>query len=83
MVRTTEGCAVIDFHQLARDVDAFGLENCQGTLNTLGDLAGRVGVSPVLINVMLDGHEPDVARVRALARVQAEMGRRTPTLIAA
>jgi hypothetical protein len=32
---------------------------------------------------MLDIHTPDVARVRALARVQAEMGRRTPTLVAA
>ena len=74
---------MIDFHELARDVDTFGIGTCQGDLQTLGDLAGRVGVSPVLIDVMLDIHTPDVARVRALARVQAEIGRRTPRLVAA
>lgn len=74
---------MINFHELARDVDAFGMDNCDATLHTLGDLAGRVGVSPVLIDVMLDSGAPDAARVRALARVQAELGRRTPALIAA
>jgi hypothetical protein len=74
---------MFDYHDLARNVDAFGIETCEKDLLTLANLAARADVSPTLISVMLDAEQPDVARVRALARVQAEMGRRTPTLIAA
>jgi hypothetical protein len=73
---------MIDFHELARDVDAAGMDSRQGTLQTLGDLARRASVSSVLIQVMLDPNQPEVARVRALARVQGEMGHRRGMLAA-
>lgn len=74
---------MFDYHDLARRVDAFGIETYENDLLTIADRAARVGVSPTLISVMLDAEQPDVARVRALARVQAETTRRAPTLIAA
>ncbi len=72
-----------DFHQLARDVDAFGIDRCDDAVGELAAIARSSGVSHVLIDVLTDGTQPDVARVRALARVQMSLGRRTRTSIAA
>ncbi len=74
---------MFDFHQLARDVDAFGIDRCQVAVGNLAAVARNHGVSPVLIDVMTDRTQPDVARIRALARVQLSLGRHTRTPIAA
>ena len=74
---------MFDFHQLARDVDAFGIDACPETVSQLATLARAGGVSPVLIDVMTRSGEPEVARVRALARVQLALGGRARPVLAA
>lgn len=74
---------MFDFHQLAREVDAFGIDHVQDRVGELAAMARTGGVSPVLIDVLTDTQAPDVVRVRALARIQMALGRRKPTFLAA
>jgi len=74
---------MIDFHQLAFEVDVLGLDRCKNQVMDLAAAARTAGVSPVLVDVLVDGGQPEVARLRALARVQSSLSRCTPSYLAA
>jgi hypothetical protein len=74
---------MIDFHALAQQVDLRGFEAAEPVLRDLAVAARNAGVSPVLVAVLADASEPEVARIRALAKVRMAMENRRPTPIAA
>lgn len=74
---------MIDFHALAQQVDMRGLETAEPVLRDLAVAARNAGVSPVLVAVLADASEPEVARIRALAKIRMAMVSRRLTPIAA
>lgn len=60
---------------LAEAVDRDGLDAHTSTLFALAQRALELGVSPVVPDVMLDSHEPSVARLRAFTRLSAVVAR--------
>lgn len=71
---------MIDFHALAQQVDLRGLQAAEPVLRDLTVAARNAGVSPVLVAVLADSSEPEVARIRALAKIRMAMenGRMAP-----
>jgi hypothetical protein len=74
---------VIDFHTLAQNVDARGLAAAEGVVREITTTARNAGVSPVLVAVLADAREPEVARIRALAKIRMALESRRPGALAA
>lgn len=58
--------------QLERD----GMVGHEADVAEIAHLAADVGVSPVLVGVLADGREPEVARIRAFGLVALGLSRR-------
>ncbi len=74
---------MIDFHTLAQNVDTRGLAAVEGDVREITVAARTAGVSPVLVAVLADPREPEVARIRALAKIRMALEARRPGAIAA
>jgi hypothetical protein len=74
---------VIDFHTLAQQVDTRGLAAVEATIRQITVAARNAGVSPVLISVLADRDQPEVARIRALAKIRMAMETRSRQPVAA
>jgi hypothetical protein len=74
---------VIDFHTLAQKVDARGLVAVEGFVRDITVAARNAGVSPVLVAVLADPNEPEVARIRALGKIRMALEARRPGALAA
>jgi hypothetical protein len=59
-----------EFHRIAQVVDATTIGDFEDDITEMVTDARRVGVSPVLVQVLSDRSEPPVVRVRALAMVR-------------
>jgi hypothetical protein len=59
-------------HALARD----GLAPHEARLRAVAEIAGKRGADPLFVAVALDRGEPEVARLRAFARVARVFARR-------
>lgn len=74
---------MIDFHTLALRIDTRGLVAAENELREITVAARNAGVSPVLVAVLADRTQPEVARIRALAKIRMAMERRSTPLVAA
>jgi len=63
--------------QLDTQLEVGGIAADPVNLLLLAHTARELGVSDVLINVMVDEDEPEVARIRAYAKVAVAVARRT------
>lgn len=64
----------LQVERLVDNVGADGLLAHESSMAALVEYAHEMGVSPVLVNVLADHREPEVARIRALARISDELG---------
>ncbi|MFY9331814.1 MAG: hypothetical protein WAO41_09090 [Candidatus Nanopelagicales bacterium] len=62
---------------LGQRVAESGITLNRADLGALASAAGSAGISPVLIDVMLDDTQPEVARLRAFERVSCALSRWT------
>jgi hypothetical protein len=60
---------------LGRTVAEVGIDADPQGLTALADAARDAGISPVLTDVMVDTHAPEVVRVRAFGRVACAVSR--------
>jgi hypothetical protein len=59
--------------RLAWDLESFGFASQEVALRPVIRAARAAGVSPVLVDVLADPAEPEVARLRAFGRVATEL----------
>jgi hypothetical protein len=68
-----------DLHLLAQEIESHGLVGHESAIEAVCGAARTAGLSPVLVDVLADPHQPEVARVRAFAMLTARLaGRRAP-----
>jgi hypothetical protein len=73
----------LDIHAMARDVDATGIGAVGEAVQELASFAREAGVSPVLVGVLSDTSEPEVARIRAISKILLALGRNPGHVLAA
>lgn len=59
--------------RIAFDIDRFGIGAVEFTLAGVVDRARSAGVSPVLVSVLDDPSEPEIARARAFGMIATRM----------
>jgi hypothetical protein len=64
--------------QLAWDLESRGFSGQEVALRPVIRAARAAGVSPLLVDVLADPAEPEVARLRAFGRVATELAAATP-----
>ncbi len=64
----------LQVERLVDNVGADGLRAHESSLTALVEYAHEMGASTVLVNLLADRREPEVARIRALARISGELG---------
>jgi len=62
--------------ELDTQLEVGGIAADPVNLLMLAHTARDLGVSDILVNVMIDEHEPEVARIRAYAKVAVAVARR-------
>ncbi len=68
-----------DLHLLAQEIESHGLVGHESAIDAVCRAARTAGLSPVLVDVLADPHQPEVARVRAFGMLTARLaGRRAP-----
>ncbi|MDH5293804.1 MAG: hypothetical protein OEW91_08995, partial [Acidimicrobiia bacterium] len=68
---------------IAQQIDIIGLSAVENQISELVKTARSRGVNPLLTQVLSDPTEPEIARLRAFARIRAEFeANRTPVLAA-
>jgi hypothetical protein len=68
-----------DLHLLAQEIESHGLVGHESAIDAVCRAARTAGLSPVLIDVLADPHQPEVARVRAFGMLTARLaGARAP-----
>jgi hypothetical protein len=65
----------IDLPQLAAQLESGGFVGLEPAIRTMVQAARAQGVSPVLVGILADVDQPDVARLRAFGRVAAALAR--------
>jgi hypothetical protein len=58
---------------LASDLESFGFTGQEMALRSVVRAARAAGVTPLLVDVLADPSEPEVARLRAFGRVATEL----------
>ena len=58
---------------LASDLESFGFAGQEVALRPIIRAARAAGVTPLLVDVLADPSEPEVARLRAFGRVATEL----------
>lgn len=66
-----------DLHLLALEFEAHGLAGRDLAVGAVVRAARTAGLSPVLVDVLGDVAEPEVARLRAFGRLAGLLGRRS------
>lgn len=69
--------------QLVQALDAEGVAVSAVSLANLTATAQRVGVSPILLEVLLDGQAPICARIRSYGRVASQVYARSSEVFGA
>lgn len=60
---------------LAADIDRSGIAAVEPTISAVVEHARSAGVNPVLLSVLADASEPEVARARAFGLVATHLAR--------
>ena len=68
---------MIDPSTLSRIIDVQGLAAVEPHVSRIVAIARRHGINPVATDVLGDTTQPEVARLRALARVQRDLAQPT------
>ena len=62
-----------DLHLLAQEIESHGLVGHESAIDAVCRAARSAGLSPVLVDVLADPHQPEVARVRAFGMLTARL----------
>ena len=65
-----------DLHLLAQVIESHGLVGHESAIDAVCRAARTAGLSPVLVDVLADHHQPEVARVRAFGTLTARLAGR-------
>ncbi len=68
-----------DFEKMARTIDTAGLEASEGMITNLVIQARQQGAPAQIVDVLADTAQPEVARLRAFARLHAWASARLAT----
>lgn len=58
---------------IAADFDSYGIAAVEAALAAVVDRARRAGISPVLLSVLADPTEPEIARARAFGIIATRL----------
>ena len=75
---TTMGLGRDQYFDLARDLEQDGFRGHELTIRQVANSARAAGVSPVIVAILADPSEPEVARLRAFGRVAAALAATAP-----
>jgi len=59
--------------RIATDIDLYGVASTESAIATVVDRARSADINPVLVAVLSDAAEPEIARARAFGMVAAEL----------
>lgn len=65
-----------DLHLLAQELEAHGFVGHDTAINAVSRSARAAGLSPVLIDVLTNPTEPEIARLRAFGMLTSRLGTR-------
>lgn len=82
-VMTSTELLPVTLAKLAADLESGGFVGHDTAVRSVVQAARARGVSPVLVDILADPGEPEVARLRAFGRVAATLSLRPPAVATA
>ena len=69
-----------DLTRIASDIDRYGITANETAVTKVIGWAQAAGVDPVLLSVLFDGTQPEVARARAFGRIATALAAAGPAI---